>query len=107
MKIRVIFSPRVLFTQIHVTAVCRWETHNINIEDGIGLVRDRRTGRMVMPWVEELEVILGFEVGDTVVPEMVSLPAFASDIVRWGALGNCIDANALTYPLEPRTNGFL
>jgi len=79
----------------YVTAVRRWETHNIR--DGSGLVRVRGTSRFVRPRVEELERILGFQRGDTLTPGLRMLPKFASDLIRWGVLGNCIDANALTH----------
>ena len=79
----------------YVTAVRRWETHSI--KDGSGLVRVVGSGAHVRPRVEELEVILGFEEGDTAAPEIMSYPRYASDVLRWAALGNCIDANALAY----------
>ena len=79
----------------YVTAVRRWETHNI--KDGSGLVRVVGSGAHVRPRVEGLEVILGFEEGDTAAPEIMSYPRYASDVLRWAALGNCIDANALAY----------
>ena len=79
----------------YVTAVRRWLTHNI--EDGSGLVQVRGTSRHVRPRVEELEQILGFQRGDTETPSLRALPRFASDLIRWGVLGNCIDVNALTY----------
>ena len=90
------FNVRGQRMEKYVTAVRFWDTHSIR--DGSGLVEMRESrGVFVRMRVEELEVVLGFAEGDTAAPEIMALPRFASECIRWGVLGNCIDANALTF----------
>ena len=85
----------------YVTAVRFYETHSIR--DGAGLVEIRRPGSFrgppeyERPSIGELERIMGFNTGDTDAPQLQALHEWARDVLRWGVLGNCIDANVLTY----------
>ena len=79
----------------YVTVVRAYDTHSIR--DGPGLVLDRRTGIPTRPFVEEVEQILGYEVGDTFPPELRQLPKWQSDRIRLAVLGNVIDVRALTH----------
>ena len=83
----------------YVTAVRRWDTYSIR--DGAGLVELRSSpGTFIRPRPEELELICGFQRGDTLSPMVAALPLWAQSVLRWGVLGNCIDATMLTYLLS-------
>jgi hypothetical protein len=79
----------------YVTVVRAYETHSIR--EGPGLVLDRELGLQVRPYVEEVERILGYEVGDTLSPDLQEMPKWQSDRIRLAVLGNVIDVRVLTH----------
>jgi hypothetical protein len=53
-----------------------------SIREGPGLLLDRESGHEVRPYVEEVERILGYEVGDTLSPALQEMPKWQSDMIR-------------------------
>ena len=72
-----------------------------SVRDGSELVRRRNVppeeGPHVLPYVEEIERILGFNTGDTDAPELASLTPWFREVARRGVLGKCSDARVLTF----------